>query len=177
MFTMEEDLLTIGKIVSTHGLQGKLRVIPYDESNEIFSTQRIFYVKDIKGKIKEYTLNGIEPHKKVLIIEFDGISSINEAKELIGAYILIDKGKLSQLPEDEYYWFEIIGLKVFTDRGTLLGEVDRIIQTGSNDVYVVCNKKKEYLLPAINDVITKIDVTNRVMIVHLIEGLFGDDEI
>jgi 16S rRNA processing protein RimM len=174
---MEEDLLTIGKIVSTHGLRGKLRVISYDESNEIFSTQRIFYVKDIKGSLKEYTLINIEPHKKVLLLEFDGISSINEAKELIGAYILINKSRLSPLPEDEYYWFEIIGIKVFTDGGTLLGEVDRIIQTGSNDVYVVCDKKKEYLIPAINDVITKIDVNNRVMIVHPIEGLFGDDEI
>ncbi|MDY6857050.1 MAG: ribosome maturation factor RimM [Thermodesulfobacteriota bacterium] len=174
---MKEDFLIIGKIVSTHGLRGKLRVISYNDSNEIFSTQRIFYVKDINGSLKEYTLIRIESHKKVLLAEFDGISSIDKASELIGAYLLIHRSRLNSLSDDEYYWFEIVGIKVFTDGGTLLGEVRRIIQTGSNDVYVVCNKEKEYLIPAINDVITSIDLTKRVMIIHPVEGLLGDDKI
>jgi len=176
-FAMEDGLLVIGKIVSTHGIKGKLRVNSYAESPAIFTSQKFFYVKDEKGNFKRYEITNVEPHKNVILVELDGISSIDEAEKLIGTSIFIEKSKLLPLSEDEYYWFEIIGLKVFTDEGAFLGKVERILQTGSNDVYVIRNKKKECLIPAIADVVTNIDVIKKTMIIHPLEGLFEDGEI
>ena len=176
-FAMEDGLLVIGKIVNTHGIQGKLRVNSYAESPAVFTSQKFFYVKDEKGVLKKYEVTNAELHKNVILVEFKGVSSFDEAEELVGASILIEKSKLLPLAEDEYYWFEIIGLKVFTDEGTFLGKVERILQTGSNDVYVIRNKDKEYLIPAIAEVVTKIDVIKKTMIIHPLEGLFEDGEI
>ena len=176
-FAMEDGLLVIGKIVNTHGIQGKLRVNSYAESPEIFTSQKFFYLKDEKEGFKKYEITNVEPHKNIILLKFDGISSINEAEKLVGTSIFIEKSKLLPLSEDEYYWFEIIGLKVFTDEGTFLGKVEGILQTGSNDVYVIRNKKKEYLIPAIAEVVTNIDVIKKIMIIHPLEGLFEDGEI
>lgn len=174
---MEDGLLVIGKIVNTHGIQGKLRVNSYAESPAVFTSQKFFYIKDEKGDFKKYEVTNAELHKNVILIELNGVSSIDEAEKLVGTSIFIEKSKLDPLSEDEYYWFEIIGLKVFTEEGTFLGKVESILQTGSNDVYVIHNKKKEYLVPAIAEVVIKIDVIKKIMIVHPLEGLFEDGEI
>ncbi|MFH1625695.1 MAG: ribosome maturation factor RimM [Pseudomonadota bacterium] len=174
---MTDELLVIGKIVTTHGIQGRLRVTSYAESPGTFSSRDFLSIKDRKGHIERYQLTHVEPHKNFLLVELSGISSIDEAEKLVGASILIEKSTLTSLPEDEYYWFEIIGMKVFTDSGTFLGEVERILETGSNDVYVIRNKEKEYLIPAIAEVVVTIDVSGKTMIVHPTEGLFEDDSI
>ncbi len=174
---MEDDLLVIGKIIGTHGTEGKMRVHSDAESHATFSAQDFLYLKGRKGDIRRYELTHIRPHKNVLLLELDGVSSISEAKELVGASILVEKSKLPPPAEDEYYWFDIIGLEVFTDNGTFLGTVKRILQTGSNDVYVIGKEEKEYLIPAIADVVTNIDVGKKTMIVCPLEGLFGDGEI
>ncbi|MDY7032904.1 MAG: ribosome maturation factor RimM [Thermodesulfobacteriota bacterium] len=168
---MEDKLLLIGKIVSTHGIQGKLRVYSYAESCRTFSTLDFLYVKDRKGDIKKYKLVHIEPHKNVLLLELEGISFVDDAEKLVGSSVLMEKSSLDSLPEDEYYWFEIIGLEVFTDDGTFLGKVEKIIQTGSNDVYVIRDMDREFLIPAIEDIVVRIDVLKKTMIVHPIEGL------
>lgn len=174
---MEDELLLIGEIVGTHGLQGRLRVRSYAESHATLSAQSCLYLRDKQGNVKRFRLSCVQPYKKGLLIEVHGISSIDEAEELVGASILVKKDKLDSLPEDEYYWFQIIGLKVFTDGGAFLGTVERILETGSNDVYVVRDGEKEYLIPAIVDIVTEIDVSREIMIVHPLEGLFGDGEI
>ncbi|MFH2011215.1 MAG: ribosome maturation factor RimM [Pseudomonadota bacterium] len=176
-FIMKNGLLVIGKIVNTHGIQGKLKISSYAESPEVFISHEFFYIKDKNGDFKEYKITNVEPHKNSVLLKFNGISSISDAEKLVGSSIFIEKNKLDTLPEGEYYWFEIIGIEVFTDEGTFLGKVERILQTGSNDVYIVRNEEKEYLIPAIADVVTNIDVIKKVMIIHPLEGLFEDDEV
>ena len=78
---------------------------------------------------------------------------------------------MKELPEDEYYWHDIIGLEVVTDDGLSLGRVESIVPTGSNDVYVCAGGEREILLPAIDDVVKEIDVKKGTMVVTLIEGL------
>ena len=76
------------------------------------------------------------------------------------------------LPEDTYFIVDLIGMEVYTDEDILLGKLVDVFPTGSNDVYVVKDELgKQTLLPAIGDVIKNVDVPNKKMIVHLIEGL------
>jgi 16S rRNA processing protein RimM len=83
----------------------------------------------------------------------------------------LPKDIMEKLPEGEYYWHDIIGLDVYSEEGTYIGIVESVFPTGSNDVYVCRGEKREILLPAIADVIRKIDVNQGVMTVKLLEGL------
>ena len=169
---MENELIVIGKITGVHGIGGKVRVVSYAESPATFVSQDYLYLKDQRGTVKKYGLAQAKPHKNVLLLIFNGITSLDEAVKLVGSSLLIEKRKLGLLHEGEYYWDDIIGLEVFTDNGEFLGIVEEILQTGSNDVYVVRKDDREYLVPAISSVVLKIDVNENMMVVHPIEGLF-----
>jgi 16S rRNA processing protein RimM len=75
------------------------------------------------------------------------------------------------LPEGEYFHFQLIGMKVLTEDGEYLGRLREILETGSNDVYVVSGDSGELLIPALANVILKVQVTEGVMVVRLMEGL------
>ena len=85
--------------------------------------------------------------------------------------MLIPADKLGDLPEGEYYWRDMIGLKVVTEEGRILGVIEAIFPTGSNDVYVCSGGEREVLLPGIADVIRKIDINRGMMVVRLLQGL------
>jgi len=78
---------------------------------------------------------------------------------------------MKKLPEGEYYWREIIGLKVVTEDDQVLGRIESVFPTGSNDVYVCRGGEREILLPAIGEVVRKVDTAGRIMVVRLPEGL------
>lgn len=156
---MKEDRIKIGKIVNTFGIKGELKVYPYidyiDELSKIYIDN------------KEYTLSKSRNQKNVVIIKIKGIDDINLVEGLKNKEIEIDRADLPKLKEGEYYIEDLIGLDVYTDEGKLLGKLDDIFNTGANDIYQVNN----ILLPAIPDVIKKIDIENQKIIVHIIKGL------
>jgi 16S rRNA processing protein RimM len=90
---------------------------------------------------------------------------------LVGCPVLIEKNRSKALPDGEFYWFQIVGLKVFTESGELLGEVKEILPTGSNDVYVVRDGQKEHLIPATESVIREINLKRKMIVIHPLEGL------
>jgi 16S rRNA processing protein RimM len=94
-----------------------------------------------------------------------------EAEALIGADMFIPETELPALDEDTYYWFELIGLEVYTTEEDYLGRITSIFETGSNDVYVVKDKKREVLIPALESVVIDIDLELKRMRVDLPEGL------
>jgi len=104
-------------------------------------------------------------------MKLKGCNSISEAEKLKGVEIGIPEKWLWPLGVDEYYHFQIIGLDVYTDTGLHLGEVKDIFPTGSNDVYTVKKGRKEYLIPAIKEVIKEVDLQRKRIIIHPIEGL------
>lgn len=156
---MKEERIKIGKIVNTFGIKGELKVYPYvdyiDELSKIYIDN------------KEYTLSKSRNQKNVVIIKIKGLDDINLVEDFKNKEIEIDRVDLPKLKEGEYYIEDLIGLDVYTDEGKLLGKVDDIFNTGANDIYQVNN----ILLPAIPDVIKKIDIENQKIIVHIIKGL------
>jgi 16S rRNA processing protein RimM len=108
----------------------------------------------------------------------ESIQSADEALLLVGKEIQIRKESLPDLPEGEYYWFEIIGMEVETERGSHLGRIKEIFPTGGHDVYVVQGVRGEINLPAVEGVIRSIDRERRTMRVAWMEGLWEkEDEV
>ena len=167
-----EDLLQIGKVIRPHGLDGLLRIWPYTQSKETFLGVDTVFLQPDQGQIHEYRVLSAKPHKTIFLVRLDGMDSLDKAEKLRGAEILIHKNQLKREHEDEYFWFELIGLKVCLNTGRYMGVLQDIIATGSNDIYVVQEGEKEYLIPAIHDVVQKIDLKNKTMIIAEMEGLF-----
>jgi 16S rRNA processing protein RimM len=165
------DLITIGEIVKTRGLRGCMKVVSFVDTSDISSDLEFVYIQDHSEQKKLYNLRKIDISGKFLFIELDSIDDVELAKTFVGCKVVIPGDMFKELPEGEYYWRDIIGLNVYTEEGKLLGQIESVFPTGSNDVYVCKGGDREILLPAIADVIKLIDIDRKVMNVKLMEGL------
>jgi 16S rRNA processing protein RimM len=165
------DLLEIGKIVKPQGLKGRIKVLSYVESDELLKSLDEVFIRQGRDETVRFGLKSLQVKGRCFYLEMDGVESIEQAQALVGCMVLVPAAKLGALPEGEYYWQELIGLRVMTEEGNPVGTLKRIFPTGSNDVYVCSEGKKEILLPAIEDVVRKIDLKKGMIIVRLPEGL------
>lgn len=165
------DYFEIGQIVNTFGIKGMVKIKPFTENLEQFEELEKIYIKNKQSK-KEYKIQEVKYHKQMVLIKFEGIESPEEAELLRGSYVLINRKDAKPLEEGTYYIVDLLGLEVYTDENILLGKVNDIYNTGSKDIYVVKdNLGKQVLLPGIEDVIQKVDLENKKIIVHIIPGL------
>ncbi len=163
--------LEIGQIVNTFGIKGMVKVKPFTDDIKRFDKLEKVYVENKEGK-KEYQIEEVKYHKNMVLIKFKGIENPEEANLLRESYLVVDRDTQEPLEEGTYYIVDMIGLEVYTDEGENLGILEDIFNTGSNDIYVVKNELgKQILLPAIKDVIKKVDMENKKVTVHLIPGL------
>ena len=172
---MDGNLLLIGKVTKPHGIRGKIRIISYAESIDTFLNLDSLYLKDKSGAIVPLHIQSVSPSKGVFILAVNEIDSIDAAKEVRGCDLFMDRTKLPELPDGEYYQRELIGLDVVTTEGVQLGKIRDILPTGSNDVFIVRNKKTEHMIPYLKDVVKSIDLDKGLMVVepyeNMIEGL------
>lgn len=160
----------IGKIVNTQGIHGDVRVVPITDEPKRFLELKTVLVDDGKTK-KEYFIENIWFHKNFVIIKFENIDDMNTAEKLKGTSIKIDRKEAIPLKENEYYISDLYDMSVYTDEGEYLGIINDIIFTASNDVYEVKNDNKTILLPAIKQCILNVNLNERKMTVHIMEGL------
>jgi 16S rRNA processing protein RimM len=173
---MVKHLFAIGRVVKPHGINGKMKVEYFGEDLHLFSLYRKVFIEGDKGRPESYEILEAIPQPPRLILRLKGIERVQETELLIGKEILIEKEALPELEEGEYYWVDILGMKVETQEGKRIGKVKEIFPTGANDVYVVEGKRGEILLPAIEEVIQSIDLKSGVMKVTRIKGLWEDED-
>ena len=166
-----EDHVLIGEIVGVHGIKGANKIRSYAEDLSLFKPGGSILVRENGGQKKVRTIKWVKPHTGTALILFIGINERSQAEALVGAELFIPKSELPQLDEDTHFWFDLIGMAVYTIEDEYLGRIVSIIETGSNDVYVVQDRKKEVLIPALESVVLDVDVKAKRMLVKLPEGL------
>jgi len=166
-----DNLILMGKIAATHGIKGQLRIIPYSGSADNFLLCKSLFVRDTKGKLEQFNVTSTAVHGKKILVTLQEYTEINQVLHLVGSEVLLDKEQLAEPEDGEYYWNDLIGMKVVTTDGVDLGILDSIIETGSNDVYVAVLNGREFLIPALSDTVS-IDVQAKLMTVTPFEGLF-----
>ncbi len=107
----------------------------------------------------------------MVYILLENINDMSTAETFRDSYISILEDQLRELPEDSYYLFDLVEMEVYSDDGEYLGKIKEIYQTGANDVYEITNKNKSFLIPAVKEVVKKVDVENKKMVINVIEGL------
>jgi 16S rRNA processing protein RimM len=165
------DLILIGRVTRPHGLTGLLRIVSYAQSKETFLEAGSVFLSKEQNELYERKVVSIRPYRSVFLLRLSGLNSIDEAEVFRGAGILIRKDCLVRKDEDEFFWYELLGLDVYLVTGQYLGVLKEIFPTGSNDVYVVENKGKEFLIPAIHQVVKEINLAEKRMVISPIKGL------
>lgn len=166
----QDELIPVGKISGTHGIRGHLKVFSYSGNIESLQSCGSLFLKGKSG-LQEHNIKGVTPHAGGFILVLDEFDNINQVLPLVGSELCLKRSQLPEPAEDEYYWRDLIGLTVVTDQGLELGRIADIFETGSSDIYVVRNADKEYLIPAIADVISKVDIPGNKMVITPLDGL------
>lgn len=163
-----ENLIEIGKIVNVHGLKGEVKIVPWLDFPEMFEVFDSVWTDD--GKC-ELTVRSVKYQKSNIIAGFEEVTDANGAQLLKNKTLYVPREYFDDLPEGTYLIADIIGLKVVDDT-TEYGVITDVIQTGSNDVYVVEREgDKPLLIPALKDVILDTDIEGGVITVKLPDGL------
>jgi 16S rRNA processing protein RimM len=169
--------IDIGQIVKPHGLAGRVKVLSYLESDRLLPSLKDAWIGPNRDSAKRYTIESVRRDGQThFSLKIEGIADRNAADALRGHTVSVPYKNLETLPEDEYYWEDLIGLAVVTEDGKTLGRIEGIFPTGSNDVYVCKARGKEILLPAIDEVIRSVNIEAGTVVVRLLKGLEVDDD-
>lgn len=163
--------ITIGTILKSVGLLGELKVSPLTHFPRRFNQLRDITVQTKGGESQTYRIEKVRYASPFVYLKLAGLSSLEEAQLLAGGSILIPEEERMPLPEGSYYHFEIVGLDVFLENGTRLGKIASVMETGSNDIYVVKEEGKEFLIPALSSVVKEINLSERRMTIRPMQGL------
>jgi 16S rRNA processing protein RimM len=162
----------VGIIVKPQGIRGEIKVKPVSPDVKRFYDLEHVFIKS--GKLPQYKIENIRISGEFVFLKLCEIDTRNDAEELRGKEILVSDDQLIELDTGEYFVHDLIGCVVFDEEGNRIGEVIDIMQQSSNDIYVVRDKKaKEHLIPAITDVVKKVDIAGKQIVIHLMEGMLG----
>lgn len=166
------QFFNVGKIVNTHGIKGELKVLPLTDFPEERFAKGSKLVIDTTKQIIPVVVESARFHKNMYVVQFEGFNNINEVEQYKGSMLKVSEEYQTELSDDEFYFHQIVGCTVITDEGEELGTVKEILTPGANDVWVVkMNNGKEILIPYIDDVVLHVDIKNKKITVHLMEGL------
>lgn len=168
----------IGKIVNTHGVRGEVKVIPLTDDPKRYGKLKSAYISsEITENMQRYFFENVKYHKNFVLLKIKDINDCNAAEKLKDKYIIIDRENAVKLPKDSFFICDLIDCEVYDEKDNKLGILTDILQTGSNDVYVVRSEnKKEILIPALKSVVKEVSVEDKKITVALPQGLI-DDEI
>lgn len=166
-----QEYLEIGQIVNAFGVKGMVKVNPFTDDITRFDKLKKVYICK-KASMEEVEIEEVKYHKNMVLLKIKGINDMNQAEKCKGLYLKIHRKDAIKLPKDTYFIADLLGLEVYTDEGVLLGKVDDIYNTGSNDIYVVKDDLgKQILLPGTKEVLKEISLEKEKIVVHLIKGL------
>ena len=163
--------ILVGKVVAPFGIRGHVKVSVLTDFPERFDARNRITLALPDGKRREALIEESRVHKSGFVVKLDCASTMEDAEELRGAEIVIDRSQVNKLASDAFYVFDVLGLNVRTDDGRDLGEVSEVVVAGANDVYVTSTG---ICIPALKSVVTRVDLNERVMVVHPVPGLIPE---
>lgn len=165
--TKADAYITVGKIGSAYGVKGWLKIQSFTEFGASILEYQPWFIPDQHNVLTPFTIEDGRIHGNGIVAKLPGIDNPEEARLLTGKLISIERSHLPALPEDEYYWSDLIGLSVIDTHGKKLGTVHTFMETGANDVVIIKDEKgQQHALPYLRGtVIREISLEKREMLV------------
>lgn len=167
---MAEPLVPLGEIVTTHGLDGWLKLKSFNRDGTSL-TSGAAVILEKNGHRSVHDVEAISPHKNQFLIKFSDLNTIDEAAPFVGATLAISEAALEPLAPSQYYLYQVVGFSVFDMNGELIGRILSTMSTPGGELYVVQGANKEHLIPAVKEIIEKIDFTTRKIVINPPNGL------
>ncbi len=166
-----EELLQVGVISSTHGIKGEVKVFPTTDDPNRYKKLKEVILDTGKEQIV-LKIEGIKFFKKFVILKFIDIDDINQIEKYKGNGLFVTRENAVPLKDNEYFIADLIGLTILDEESKEYGILRDVLQTGANDVYVIdINTGGEVLVPAIKECILDVNLLEKTMRIHLLEGL------
>lgn len=160
---LEENSVCVGVVTGAHGIKGFVKIKPFVEDVDCFSKETFVFSPGyvpIKIKVKSASEKGI-------MAEIQGVTTRNQAEDLKGVEIYVSKDSFEETEEDEFYYFDLIGLTAKTVSGAIIGDVVAVDNYGAQDILFIQNEEgQEILIPFIDDAVPEVDLENKILIVH-----------
>ena len=173
-----QDYLLIGEITKPQGVQGELKLRPITCDPARFEGMSYAFVEE-DGSYRRVNISVRRVGADAIFFRMEGVNSRNDAEEMRGTLLYIDRAHAVELDEDSAFICDLIGLKGVLTDGNELGELIDVMQPGGNDVYVFKGKRGEVLVPALKSVVVKVDLEAGVMLLdsaRMAEVAVYDDE-
>ncbi len=172
---MKKEKIETGKFVGTHGVRGALRVQPWCDSPDFLCDFKKVYIKSGE-EFSSIKVKSAKPHGNIVIMEVEGVFSIEDAEKLRNKVIYINRADL-KLTEGSYLITDLMGCEVFdADSGQLLGKISDVSKTGANDVWHILREGTEYLIPAIPQVVIDVFIDDNKVVIRPLKGIFDDED-
>ena len=164
-----KKLLEVGKIVSVFGIKGEVKVQPWCDTPQFICDFDTLYYKSGTPVVVERS----RVQKNMVVMKIKGTDTVEDAQKLRNRVLYIDRDDV-ELDEGCYFVQDLIGLTVIESKdGKVYGKISDVSETGATDVYHIKDDDgREYLIPAIPDVIDSVDIEGGVMKITALEGLF-----
>ena len=165
-----EDLLQVGVITQTHGIRGEVKVFPTTDDVNRFKKLKETILDTGKEQIT-LEIEGVKFFKQYVILKFKGY----DIERYKGKSLYVTRANAVKLRKDEYFIADLIDIDVYDEEDKPFGVLKDVIETGANDVYDIKLKDgRNVLIPAIKECILSVDIENRKMVIHLLDGLLED---
>lgn len=162
------EFIKVGNVANIHGIKGELSIYPYTDDISNFCKYRKFYIGQNKKCFKVIKLRS---HKNMVLALLDGVSTREEAYLLKTFDVYVDRLDLKKLDENSYYIEDLIGLDVIDQNDICIGTLKDVIKYPSSDVYEITTNNGNIYLPAIKEVVSKVDILNKKIYVKVMKGL------
>lgn len=160
--------VAVGRITRAHGIRGEVAVLPLSQVESRFEPGSKLV---LEGLDRTLTVTESKPHRHGLLLRFDEIPDRDQAEALHGRYLFVPASEVPRLPEGEFWPHQLLGCEIVTEGGRSLGSIREIVRTPANDVWVAEGADGEALVPALKDVVAKVDIDARRVVVREIAGL------
>ncbi len=170
------NYIETGEIISVHGIRGEVKVYPWADYPEFLEEFDRFYIKVNRMHYKAFDAEQVRCHKNTVLIKFKGIDTVEQARELIGKVINLDRDEI-ELEDGTYFIQDLIGCSV-VDNATddVIGTLTAVDNFGASDIYTIQDKDgKEYMFPAVDEFLVSTDIENKKIKIKVIEGMFSED--
>jgi 16S rRNA processing protein RimM len=167
---VSNNYISVGRVAGVFGYQGWLKVIIYSGITERFEGVKVIYFRDgdhFEGQIlDDYRIQGDN-----VLLKIRQVDSRERAREFANSEVYLPESHILELPEDQYYIHDIIGLRVLDEEGNRVGIIKEVISAGASDVFVIQADKREILIPAVSEFIKEVDLEKKRVIVRMWEEL------
>lgn len=172
----EPGFLVIGQMVRPHGVRGEMRAAVYTHLPERFTWLEYIYLsRDADDPAPQrVAVRSVRFHQGSVLLRIGDYEGRDDVEVLRGMWLLVPADEAIPLDDDEVFHYSLEGLDVVTDEGESLGTLKEVLETGANEVFVVAGPRGEVLLPNIGEVVLKVDLEARMMVVHLLPGLLPE---